>query len=184
MWSAFKNLCNIGEYADPKLIFRLSDKVSITTPAYAVVLDDLINSSAKSDCDKISLRENLNPEKSFDILSSTGCENSNQEAVFQLDFESHLNIQRSYVSYCSRSCVSDFDNLKSLITPNGRFPSDLVPKAPKLGVCGNKKDGHEFVKVDMNLDGKNLLCPRFGLLSSLPQSPMFACIPVSSFLFS
>ncbi|CAH8489882.1 unnamed protein product [Schistosoma turkestanicum] len=57
MWSAFKNLCNIGEYIEPSSVFHNLNGLKLTTPMYAVLLDDLLSRS-----DESAARENVNPQ--------------------------------------------------------------------------------------------------------------------------
>ncbi|CAH8525622.1 unnamed protein product [Schistosoma margrebowiei] len=176
MWSAFKNLCNIGEYVEPSSVFQNPNGLKLTTPVYAVMLDDLHSNPYES-----ASRENVNPQncESFTtqaLMSSKDCESSDQETF--VDTDCLYTNQRHFVSFCSRSFIGDLvPSLKpvDVHTPDKVIPSTLSPKAPK-------PVNRVARKLAQNVNSQTIKpnVPRFGLLSFFPQSPMFACVPVFS----
>ncbi|CAH8508028.1 unnamed protein product [Heterobilharzia americana] len=180
MWSAFKNLCNIGEFVEPASVFQCPDGLNLITPTYAVVLDNLHSGLDETDT---AARENVNPQLSESapnqaMLSSNHYESTAQEA-YHIDVEHLRNIQRSFVSFCSKSLMDDLGpSVKSVdvITPDVIIPSALSPKAPKAIDRLTRRFTQHTNSQALDANG----IPRFGVLSFFPQSPMFACVPVFS----
>ncbi|KAH8869640.1 Cell division cycle protein 27 like [Schistosoma japonicum] len=178
MWSAFKNLCNIGEYVEPSSVFHNLSGREIATPVYAVFLDDPHHSPYENDK---AARENINPQNSESVtnqalLSSKDFESISQEK--QIDTDCPYVVRRNFVSFCSKGFIGDLvPTLRSIDvhTPDKVILSTVSPKAPK-------PVNRVTRKFSQNVNSKPVKMnePRFGALSFLPQSPMFACVPVFS----
>lgn len=177
LWSAFKNLCDIGELPNPASTFQLHDGLALPTATYRLlnftafgVDDQNIPSQVVEDRDlseSVLCRENLNPDKlsSKTVLSSTALHEKSCA-------------DRAYVTHFSNSViVCESKGPESMQTPQINMSTSNVPMAPKpkptfRGLSGSLFSGRE---LDLEIPS---LSPKFGALALLSQSPMFACVPV------
>ncbi|CAH8612319.1 unnamed protein product [Dicrocoelium dendriticum] len=184
LWSAFKNLCDIGELPNPALAFQLHDGLALPTATYRLLnhtvvggSDQNIPSQAVQDRDQSAVeicRENLNPDKSSTktMLSSTGLRE--KPCADYLDTTHN----RAYVTHFSNSVTAcESKGLESMQTPQINMSTSNVPMAPKPKPTLRELSGSLFSGRELDLDIRSL-SPKFGALALLSQSPMFACVPV------
>lgn len=198
MWTAFKNLCNIGQAPDPVAVFRSTENLILTTPTHR--LPQPTTDKAKSIPDDIKAEpldimcsENVNPENDTELVahSSHPTNVKQQDRVFP-SVVSHTSVQRSYLTHCSTDYLSSLVHHEDVVVGADAFQtpqSTTIPvayalKAPKLGAHPFRR--HESSKVtfsglgDSRLDAPTPVSPKFGSLALLSQSPMFASVPVSA----
>ncbi|CAL8091447.1 unnamed protein product [Calicophoron daubneyi] len=192
MWTAFKTLCNMGEYPNTSTVFQVRDGLCLPTPTYRVIhqafapnadnmsCQMMLNKSKgiASEFEVMTSRENVNPDRLTEtvphvLLSST---DHAQEAF--TDTNQNSLVHRSYATHCSKvPAPGNTEPMEVLCTPQFNLPMPVLPKAPK------PEHGHRYMGKSLFGDQGSSLqlptpSPRFGALALLSQSPMFACIPV------
>ncbi|KAM7533380.1 hypothetical protein Aperf_G00000126327 [Anoplocephala perfoliata] len=178
MWTPFQNLCSISEFVDPEDVFKMSPSHGILTPTFTVVGQSVtsakssINVSVKAERDKLGSRENLNPNSPVKETSEIQVENDSGK----LNTSAQI-VKSTYVTPCT-VVIEDFsathsltpEDLSAQFTPVGFPVTTIAPAAPII----NKEE----------VQTKNSFAPNefpsFGGLSTIFQSPMFACLPVFS----
>ncbi|KAG5451801.1 anaphase-promoting complex subunit cdc27 [Clonorchis sinensis] len=190
MWSAFKRLCDIGESPNPLSCFQARDGLAFPTPTFQVVhqaLDLGVTqaehrtwadqaAAEKSRLEGILYRENVNPEKGYDVPIPTGNAH-HPKPPDSIDTSGH---RRTYVTHCAKDSKDDTSTqcVNLFQTPQERLPYPTVPKAPKPEHAARCFVQSLFSGQGSSLEITNPVSPKFGQLALLSQSPLFACVPV------
>ncbi|OON15319.1 tetratricopeptide repeat protein [Opisthorchis viverrini] len=190
MWSAFKRLCDIGESPNPLSCFQARDGLAFPTPTFQVVHQavDLgvtqsehrtwVDQAAaeKSRLEGILYRENVNPEKGYDVPIPSGNAHHSKPPD-SIDTSGH---RRTYVTHCAKDSKDDtsIQCVDLFQTPQERLPYPTVPKAPKPEHAARCLVQSLFSGQGSSLEITNPVSPKFGQLALLSQSPLFACVPV------
>ncbi|KAF5400539.1 Anaphase-promoting complex subunit 3 [Paragonimus heterotremus] len=195
LWSAFKNLCDIGDFPNPTSAFHLREGLTLPTPTYRVVQRTVDTGSSQTDyhslfnqtsaenneLEVIYSRENVNPEKYCDkpiLPSSTLLHDKVLSETVDTTF-----LHRTYVTHCSQdqkvaSSLEPIQPMDFLKTPQCIFAMPVVPKAPKPEQMTRNLTKSLLSGQASCLEFPALGSPKFGSLALLSQSPMFACVPV------
>ncbi|VDP26388.1 unnamed protein product [Echinostoma caproni] len=199
MWSAFKNLCAIGEYANPSTVFQIPEGSCLPTPTYKVLsqaLESVGNTELyhsliqqaqenKEKLETICSRENVNPDKPPADNTRFGISATDilQEKPLSETADNTM-MHRTFVTHCARNpgiqSIPDFNEpMDFMQTPQYYPPISLDLKAPKPEHVPRTVGRLLFADNISGADLQTPTSPKFGALAMLSQSPMFACVPVS-----
>ncbi|KAH9286063.1 Cell division cycle protein 27 -like protein [Echinococcus granulosus] len=187
MWTAFENLCSISEFIDPDEVFKVNPSLGLFTPTFTVVGQALsttkspVNVNIKAERDKLGSRENVNPNGPVKEVPDLPLDSDAEKMA--APFSTTQVVKSTYVSQCTAT-NQDFstthpllpDDLSVNFTPVGFPVTTITPSAPMIN-----RDELKTKKLSAtdNTTSANEI-PSFGFLSTIPQSPMFACLPVFS----
>ncbi|KAL5111697.1 hypothetical protein TcWFU_003097 [Taenia crassiceps] len=187
MWTAFENLCSISEFVDPEEVFKVNSSLGLFTPTFTVVGQTLsatkspMNVNIKAERDKLGSRENVNPNSPVKEVSDLPLDSDAEKLTVPLGATQV--VKSTYVSQCTPT-NQDFSTTHSLLsddlsmnfTPVGYPVTATTPSAPM--------PNRDELKTKKPPSGDNATSTNgissFGFLSTIPQSPMFACLPVFS----
>uniref|UniRef100_A0A5K3FM72 Cell division cycle protein 27 homolog n=1 Tax=Mesocestoides corti TaxID=53468 RepID=A0A5K3FM72_MESCO len=190
MWTAYENLCSIGEFVDPELVFKLTPSLGLITPTFTVIGQTVsaqkspLNVNMKAERDRLGSRENVNPNSPVNDASNV----MREPDVDRLTASANTPqvVKSTYISQCAtaNSEISTTqpqlpDGSSNTFTP-ASFPIPLVtPSAPLIDEDEIKSKRTATVTT-VSADSGSTTTPSFGVLSLIPQSPLFACVPVFS----
>lgn len=186
MWTAFENLCSISEFIDPDEVFKLNTSLGLFTPTFTVVGHAIstskspVNVNVKAERDKLGSRENVNPNSPIKEVSDSPMEGDTEKPAAPLSTSQV--VKSTYVTQCTFA-NQDFPTTHSLLpedlstnfTPVSFPITTTTPGAP----LPNREELKIKVMAANDTSQQSNETPSFGLLSTIPQSPMYACVPVS-----
>nr|VZI34871.1 unnamed protein product [Spirometra erinaceieuropaei] len=196
MWTAYESLCKIGEFVDVDEYFKVSGNLGLTTPTFTVVRQSVttakspLSTNLKTEREKLVSRENVNPNSPLNDPAALNTVHNTDEEAESEKHATSINaaqiLRTTYISHCSVP-PADFsvnqstlpDNTIEQFTPSGLSIPLQTPAAP----LGNVGDALQKRPVNSEFSfggGDACTPPTFGLLASIPHSPMFACVPVFS----
>ncbi len=187
MWTPYESLCCLGDFVEPDNIFKLNQSIGLITPTFTIVgqavgpVKSPVNVNVKAERDRLGSRENVNPNSPTNDAIS-GAPDADTE---KLTANSTQIVKSTYISQCVTTS-QDYnvtqphlsDDPMNNFTPAGYSLHAITPSAPLVNQekvqpkCPSAGDSFPTT-------GGNTSKPSFGALSMIPQSPMFACVPVS-----
>ncbi|TPP58887.1 Cell division cycle protein 27 [Fasciola gigantica] len=197
MWSAFKNLCAIGEFPNPSSVFQIPEGSCLPTPTYKVlyqtlepvVISDAYNTllrqtqESKDKLETICSRENVNPDKPPNEVAHFGAVPAGllQEKPVPEIADNGVT-HRTYMTHCVQNTTQNSSDIHEpmdfMQTPQFNPPISLESKAPRPEVEPRTVGRLLFSDNVSSTDLPTPVSPKFGALAMLSQSPMFACVPV------
>ncbi|VDM34931.1 unnamed protein product [Hydatigera taeniaeformis] len=187
MWTAFENLCSISEFVDPEEVFKMNPSLGLFTPTFTVfgqapsTTKSPVNVNIKAERDKLGSRENVNPNSPVKEVSELPLDSDAEKITAPLSTTQV--VKSTYVSQCTAT-NQDFPTTHSLLpddlsmnfTPVGYPVTAITPSAPVIN-----RDELKSKKMPANDKATSANeISSFGFLSTIPPSPIFACLPVFS----